>query len=131
MKHILTVIAISTLLLAGCAKEGLDGNATLVIKPQHHGDAIISTAAYADSVYIKFGVTEVPADPTHDYDAVFAGEVGEDHLHVENVKWGYYSLFCTGWDTTQNERVAGGIILEIKRKQREQEIEVIVPVSED
>src|SRR5687768_11280993 len=104
MKNILSSIAILTLLVAGCSKEGLDGNATLVIKPQHHEDPIISTAAYPDSVYIKFGVTEVPADPTHDYDAVFAGQVGADYIRVENFKWGYYSLYCTGWDTTQNER---------------------------
>lgn len=131
MKFLSAVIAVSLLFLAGCAKEGLDGEAILVVRPQHHGSAISSTAAYRDSVFIKFGVKEIPADPIHDYDAVVVGEVGEDHVHIENVKWGEYSIYCTGWDTTSNERVVGGVILKIRRKDRKDEQEVIVPVSED
>lgn len=130
MKKNISVLAITSFLFAGCAKEGLDGEATLVVKPAHHGDPISSTAAYRDSVFIKFDVTDVPADPTHDYDALVVGEVGEDHIHVENVKWGEYSIFCTGWDTAYNRRVTGGVAVKIKRKERNEEIVVNVPVTE-
>lgn len=132
MKYILSFLAAAALLFAGCAKEGLDGEATLVVKPEHHGSSIFSTAAYRDSLFIKFGVDEIPADPTRDYDVVLVGEVGENHIHVEHVKWGEYSLYCTGWDTTQNQRVVGGVIYKLKRKDRKSpEIDVVVPVSED
>lgn len=130
MKKLIPAIAILSLLFAGCAKEGLDGTATLVVKPAHHGSPISSTNAYKDSVFIKFGVTEVPSDPTNDYDHLVVGEVGEDHVHVVNVKWGEYSVYCTGWDTSLNERVTGGVAIKIKRKERKDEIVVNVPVTE-
>jgi hypothetical protein len=130
MKKVLSAIAIVSLFFAGCAKEGLDGDATLVVKPQHHGAAILSTMAYPDSVFIKFGVKDIPSDPTHDYDAVLAGEAGEDHIHVEHIKWGSYSVYCTGWDTTINQRVTGGLVTKIKRGDRKDEIDLEVPVTE-
>lgn len=133
MKRILSILAIASLFFAGCAKEGLDGEATFVVKPAHHGAAISSTSAYRDSVFIKFGVTEVPADPTHDYDAIIVGEVGEDHIHVEHPKWGDYSVYCTGWDTIgtpDQGRVSGGVLVKLKRKERKEEVIVDVPVTE-
>ncbi len=130
MKKVFSLFAMLSLLSLGCTKEGLDGDATLVVKPAHHGDPIISTVAYRDSVFVKFNVTEVPADPTRDYDALIVGEVGEDHIHVEHPTKGNYSIFCTGWDTSINERVTGGVTIEIKRKERKDEIVVNVPVTE-
>lgn len=131
MKQILSALVITSFLFAaGCAKEGLDGDATLVVKPAHHGSPIVSSSTYRDSVFIKFGVDEIPSDPTHDYDAVRVGEVGEDHIHIENVKWGDYSVYCTGWDATISQRVSGGILVNVKRKERKDEIVVNVPVTE-
>jgi len=127
--RIITFIA-TVVLIGGCAKEGLDGKATLIVKPAHHGDPIASSAAYRDSVFIKFGVTDTPADPTHDYDALVVGNVGEDFIRVENPRKGSYSVYCTGWDTAFNERVLGGVILEIKGKDKKSEIVVDVPVVE-
>jgi hypothetical protein len=130
MKYIFASVGIAAFLFSGCTKEGLDGEATLVVKPAHHGTPIVSSAAYRDSVFIKFDATEVPADPTHDYDALVVGEIGEDHIHVEHPTKGNYSIYCTGWDTTINERVTGGVTIEIKRKERKDEIVVDVPVAE-
>lgn len=130
MKKIISILAISACVLAGCAKEGLDGDATLVVKPAHHGTPIASTAAYQDSVFIKFGVTEIPSSPTTDYDELIVGAVGEDHIHIEHVKWGEYSVYCTGWDPGINQRVVGGVTVKIKRKDRKDEIVVDVPVVE-
>ena len=131
MKKIISIIAVAVFLFAGCAKEGLGGDATLAVFPQHHGAAIYSTATYKDSVFIKFNAKEIPADPTHDYDALFVGEVGENHIHCEELKWGDYSVFCTGWDTTINQRVKGGILTKIKRKDRKDEVDLEVPVTEE
>lgn len=130
MKNILFTFSALAILAFGCSKEGLDGDATLVIKPAHHGLAIASTVAYQDSVFIKFNVKDAPADPTHDYDALVVGTVGEDHIHIENVKWGDYFIYCTGWDTTINQRVEGGVAVKIKRSDRKDEIVVDVPVVE-
>src|ERR1044072_2700228 len=103
MKKTGILAALGVVFFCGCAKEGLGGDTTLVIFPQHHGRPIPSTGAYLDSVYVKFGAKEIPADPTHDYDAVFAGEVGEDHVHVEGLKRGDYYIYCTAYaDFIQN-----------------------------
>lgn len=129
-KMTFSILTISALVLAGCAKEGLDGDATLVVKPKHHGTSIASTAAYQDSVFIKFGAQEIPSDPTRDYDALIVGEVGDDFIRIENVKQGDYSIYCAGWDTSISERVTGGVIKKIKRSERKNEIELEVPVVE-
>lgn len=126
-----TLAGAALLLFSGCAKEGLDGDATLVVKPAHHGTPIVSTAAYKDSVFIKFGATEIPADPTRDYDAVIVGAVGEDFIRVEHLKWGYYTVYCTGWDTSINQRVTGGVKAQIERKERKLEMVLDVPVTEE
>jgi hypothetical protein len=133
MKKIVAAITLTALVVAGCKKEGLDGEATFVVKPAHHGTPIVSIAGYRDSVYIKFGVTEIPENPTTDYDAVFVGEIGENHIHVEHPKWGDYSVYCAGYDTTgtpDEGRVSGGVIVKLKRKQKAEEIIVEVPVTE-
>ena len=130
MKNVMWFAAVVLFFAFGCSKEGLDGDAILVIKPAHHGVAIVSTAAYQDSVFIKFNVKDAPSDPTHDYDALVVGVVGEDHIHIENVKWGDYFIFCTGWDTTINQRVFGGVAVSVKRSERKDEIVVDVPVVE-
>ena len=131
MKKLIVILTVPVLFFAGCAKEGLGGDATLVVFPQHHGAPISSSATYFDSVYVKFDTKEIPADPTHDYDAVFVGEAGEDHVHVEGLKWGNYSIYCAGWDTSINERVVGGVATKIKRGDRKDEIDLTVPVTED
>lgn len=130
-KTLLFIFALSAILFSSCAKEGLGGDATLAVFPKHHTTPIASTAAYSDSVFIKFDTKEIPADPIHDYDALFVGTVGETHVHCEGLKWGYYSVYCTGWDTTINQRVVGGVTIKIKRSERKNEIDLEVPVTED
>lgn len=131
MKKLIPAFLIAAAVWTGCAKEGLGGDATLVVRPQHHGVTIPNLVTYPDSVFIKFGVKEVPADPTHDYDALFVGEAGEDHVHCEGLKWGYYSVYATGYDSVGLYRVSGGVTLKIKRKDRDQEIDLNCPVTED
>lgn len=129
-KYIFASIGIATFFLSGCTKEGLDGDATLIVKLAHHETPIASTAAYRDSVFIKFDVTDVPLDPTRDYDELIVGEIGTDEIRVEHPTKGNYSIYCTGWDSVINDRVTGGLVIEITRKQRKDEILVNVPLVE-
>jgi hypothetical protein len=130
MKKFTFILALA-LVFASCSKEGLGGDATLLVTPEHHGDPIPSTAAYRDTVFIKFNAKEVPENPTQDYDAMFVGEVGATHVHCSGLKWGDYSVYITGYDTAFSDRVVGGLHIKIKRKERDQEISLTIPVAED
>jgi hypothetical protein len=93
-----------------CVYAGTGGNTTLVAKPQHHGEEILNRPSYPDTAYLKFNTQESPGTNAAAYDLVVAGEhMGEDHVEIENLKPGKYYIFMTGFDTTINERVFGGI----------------------
>ncbi|CAN5909508.1 hypothetical protein BH11BAC7_BH11BAC7_05750 [soil metagenome] len=136
-KHFKTIgfLAICLFAISSCKKAGIDGDATLVVFAKHHGTIIPNHASYPDSVYVKFNAKDLSNDPTHDYDAVFVGEAGEDHIHCEGLHAGTYFLYVTGWDTTLNpplgQRVSGGISVKIKHSERKEEIDTDVPVTED
>ena len=129
-----TVAAAFFFAIQSCNKAGTDGSATIVAFPQHHGRAIPNYNGYPDSIYVKFNTQDLPSDPTHNYDVVYVGEVGEDHVHCTNLHSGNYYLYATGWDTTLNpptgQRVSGGIAVKIKYGQRKKEIDQDVPVTE-
>ena len=131
-KHFKTfgIFALCIFAASACKRAGTDGDATLVVFPQHHGRTIPNHAGYPDSVYVKFNAQELPTNPTQNFDVVFVGEVGEDHVHCEHLHTGNYFLYATGWDTTINQRVTGGESIKIKYKDRKQEIDVNVPVTE-
>lgn len=109
--------------------SGTGGELTIVAKPQHHGDPILNQLGYMDSAFVKFNTQNFPgADPLL-YDAIFVGEdVGEDHVHLDSIKPGKMFIFMTGWDTTINQRVFGGI--PINTSQKTGELDVVVPVVE-
>jgi hypothetical protein len=133
MTNSIKTIALSALCLfaiASCKRAGTDGDAILVVFPKHHGTPILNQSAYLDTVYVKFNSKDLPTDPTHDYDAIFVGEAGEDHVHCAGLHTGTYYLFVTGFDTTINERVTGGMSVKIKYKERKEEIRLDVPVVE-
>jgi hypothetical protein len=133
MKKYFKTIGIFTLSIfafSACKRAGTNGDATLVVFPQHHGRTIPNHAGYPDSVYVKFNAKDLPENPTQNFDVVFVGEVGEDHVHCEGLHTGNYFLYATGWDTTINERVTGGESVKIRYKDRKQEIDVNVPVTE-
>lgn len=124
------LLALVLAAISSCKKAGTDGDAILVVFAKHHGTIIPNQALYLDTVYVKFNTQDLPADPTHDYDAIFVGEAGEDHVHMEGLHTGKYFLFVTGWDTSINARVFGGIAVKIKWKDRKKEIDIDVPVVE-
>lgn len=133
MKKIVTTIALLSFVLIGtpsCNKAGTDGEATLVVFAQHHGRTIPNKVGYPDSVFVKFNTQELPADPTHNYDALFVGEEGEDHIHCTSLHTGKYYLYATGWDTVINSRVTGGMAVKITHSQKKKEIDINLPVTE-
>lgn len=92
-----------------CDEAGTGGSITIVAFPQHHEKPIISQPNYLDSAFVKFNTQIFPGTTPSDYDLVLAGEEGEDHVHIENLKCGDYYIYMTGWDTSINQRVTGGI----------------------
>ena len=136
-KNLFFLSSVFILLTFACNKNddcvaGSGGGVTIAAFPQHHGKPIYSNAkpGYPDSAFVKFSppsnfiVTSNPAD----YDLVIAGEEGEDHVHIQNLKCGDYLIYMTGWDTSINQRVVGGIPYSFS--QTSGEIDVNVPVSE-
>jgi len=131
-------LTISFLLFSfSCSKKddcvaGAGGAVTIAAFPQHHGKPIYNDAkpGYPDSAFVKFSpssnfvITSNPAD----YDLIFTGDSGEDHVHIQNLKCGDYIIYMTGWDTSINQRVSGGIPYSFS--QTSGEIDLDVPVTE-
>jgi len=111
-----------------CEYGGTGGSTTIVAKPEHHGNPIISKIGWVDSAFVKFNTQDSPGSSPANYDLVVAGEEGEDHVHIENMKPGKYYIFMTGYDSTSIERVSGGIPVTIT--QASGEVDVVVPVTE-
>ncbi|MBL0342360.1 MAG: hypothetical protein IPP71_16510 [Bacteroidetes bacterium] len=108
---------------------GKGGAVTFVLKPQHHGEPIPSTAAYPDSAFIKFNVSEFPGDNPALYDLVVVGTDGAFEVNVDSMKCGKYFIFMTGFDASIAERVKGGIPVTISIETGTKVINI--PVTED
>lgn len=122
---ILTVVTVATTLLVACKKNSDGGKATIAALPAHHGQPIFGATAY-----IKFGATELPSDPTTNYDLKIVGEVKENHVHIEELRYGKYYVYMTGYDSTIKQVVKGGLPVHIKYSERKKEIDLNVPVTE-
>ncbi len=92
-----------------CKYAGTGGNTTILAKPEHHAVPIISKIGYVDSAFVKFNTQNSPGTNASSYDLVIAGEAGEDHVHIPNLKPGKYYIMMTGFDSTIVQRVSGGI----------------------
>jgi len=112
-----------------CDNAGTGGSKTIVAFPQHHTKPIFSQANYVDSAFVKFNTQDFPGTSASDYDLVIAGEVGEEHVHIENLKCGDYFIYMTGFDSSINQRVKGGIPYHVDEN-APTEIDLNVPVSE-
>ncbi len=98
-------------IFSSCSKEnaGLGGEVILKLFPEHHAKAITSQNNYPDTAFLKFNTKEFPGDGADLYDAFFIGLSGESFVRTAGLKKGQYFIYMTGWDTTINQRVAGGI----------------------
>lgn len=111
-----------------CKYAGTGGNTTIIAKPEHHGVPIISKIGYVDSAFVKFNTQNFPGTSASSYDLVIAGEEGENHVHIPNLKPGKYYILMTGFDSTIVQRVSGGIPYILT--QTSGEVVVTVPVTE-
>ncbi len=118
-----------------CKKAGLGGDNTVAVFPQHHGKAIPSHPTwsgdplnYRDTIYVKYNATELPGTKPGDFDRIFIGEAGEEHVHLKGLQKGKYYLYAVGWDTSISQRVKGGHSLELK--ELTSDIDFNVPVTE-
>jgi|ERR1051326_2043576 hypothetical protein len=135
MKKILILFAAMLFIYSSCKKPGLGGDNTVVAFPQHHTKPIFSHPTwpgdpvnYCDTIFVKFNASELPGTKPKDYDRIFIGEAGEEHVHIHGLEKGKYFLYGVGWDTSINQRVTGGIAIELKQLTAETEIDV--PVTE-
>ncbi len=93
-----------------CAYGGIGGNVTIVAKPAHHGEPIISgTQGHPDSLFIKFNAIDFPGSDAALYDLRIEGDDGHDHVEFSGLKPGKYYLYMTGFDSSGQYFVKGGI----------------------
>jgi hypothetical protein len=110
-----------------CLYGGTGGDVTVAAFPKHHGVEIFSTdSAHLDSAYVKFNATNSPGTSPSSYDLAIAGEVGENHVHIEGLKKGKYFIMMAGYDTSISQRVFGGAALEITQSSGEIDLNVAV-----
>lgn len=134
MKQLLVFsLALTTgIYFGGCngddCEAGDGGSLTIVATLKHHTMVIPNQTTYSDSVFVKFNADELPGTQASDYDKIFVGEAGEDHVHLAGLKCGDYYLYAVGYDTTINERVTGGIPFSTDVESGE--VDVNIPVTE-
>ncbi|MEO6901620.1 MAG: hypothetical protein ABI315_00525 [Bacteroidia bacterium] len=127
LKKILFVflLAITSMLLNSCHKEGLGGNASISGLVKHH-DALIPNA----TVYIKYGVTEFPGTDVSVYDASVVADTKANYEFVSLYK-GDYFIYGVGIDVnggvSNSFPVTGGISIKIKHNKA---YSIDVPVTE-
>lgn len=122
-KTMIAVIAIVA--MASCKKEGTGGEATVATIVSHHSKVIPMA-----TVYVKYGTKDFPGDDVSKYDDSKVCDK-EGHVHFKGLQKGDYYFYGVGYDSSISAIVKGGVPLKITRKQRKEEIELGVPVTED
>lgn len=122
----IAVIATLVLFINACKKNTTGGKTKIAIYPAHHGKQIKGA-----TVYVKFNATDMPSNPTSNYNMVVVGDTDEEHVHIEGLRYGKYYFYVVGFDPEINETVVGGAPLTIKWKDRKEDIHFDVAVSED
>ncbi len=127
MKKTITTILLATAIFVApsCKKSSTGGEVKIAAFPEHHGKSI-----YGATVYIKFGASDLPSNPTTNYDMKVDGEANEEHVHIEGLRYGKYYLYSVGYDSSIHMPVTGGVAVKVKWKERKQELDIKVPVTE-
>jgi hypothetical protein len=107
---------------------GTGGNVEIAAFPKHHGMEIFSNDSARDSAFVKFNTSDFPGTNRTLYDLAIAGDSGEEHVHIPGLKRGKYFIYMTGFDTHINQKVSGGIPVEITKTSGE--VDIDVPVTE-
>jgi hypothetical protein len=124
MKNILNgalalIITVSIITAASCKKSEDDptcnasgsGNVDIVVFALHNGDTLINPASHTDSALVKFNATTSPGTSPSDYDKVYLGDAGEDHIHLTNLSCGTYFIYRTAYDSASGNRYAGTAVV--------------------
>jgi len=126
---IYTTLFISLLTLgatfSSCKKNGTGGKASLHIQIAHH-----SVPINGATLYIKFGAQDMPSNPITDYDLKLLASQTDSHIQVENLRPGDYYLYAVGFDPAVNQTLEGGIPVKIKWKERKENIDVNLAITE-
>ncbi len=85
---------------------GTGGSTQIVVRATINGVPVINTDGN-DTAYVKFGATQFPGYNPASYDAVYAGEEGEDHIHLKGLQCGSYYILRTSYDTLRKRRFTG------------------------
>ena len=112
MKTIIKIITLAVIITVGifsCKKGDTGGKAEIHAKISHHSSPI-----NASTVYVKFDTQEMPANPTSDYDLKVDGEATDNHVHIEDLRYGEYYLYAVGFDNAIGQTVKGGVPITIK-----------------
>ena len=127
MKKINLSIALVIILitLISCKKNNTGGEAVIVTYPQFNGKNVFGATAY-----IKFGATSAPSDPVSNYNLKIVGEPKEEHIHIEDMRYGKYYVYTVGYDSLTHQTVRGGMGIEIKWSDRKKEKDLIIPVTQ-
>ena len=104
----------------------MGGKTKIIINTSHHGSTI-----YGATVYVKFNATDLPSDPTNNYDLKIVGNPLEEHIHIDGLRYGQYYFYAVGFDPNISATVIGGAPLTIKWKERKNSINFDLAVSED
>ncbi|MCW3077826.1 MAG: hypothetical protein JWO32_2435 [Bacteroidetes bacterium] len=130
MKHKFIALLVTFIFFSSCKKNGLGGDATVVVFLKHHGRIIKNHIGYPDTVFVKFKATDLPGTTPDKFDTYFVGEEGEDHIHCVGLKPGKYYFYGVGMDSAGPYRVNGGVAIKISWSQRKKEIDTDLAVSE-
>ncbi|MGZ3898860.1 MAG: hypothetical protein ACXVNM_02605 [Bacteroidia bacterium] len=132
MKNKITLVLLTVILgiSISCKKNGLGGDATVVVFMKHHGNIIKNHVGYPDTIFIKFKATDLPGTTPDKFDTYFVGEAGEDHIHCVGLRPGKYYFYGVGMDSTGPYRVKGGVAIKINWSERKKEIDTDLAVTE-
>ena len=108
-----------------CRKNDTGGDASIIIHTAHHESNVKGA-----TVYVKFDAWEMPADIAANYDLKVTAEQDGDHIHITGLRYGNYYLYAVGYDSTTSQNVYGGVPVTIAWKERNNEIEIHIPVTE-
>lgn len=124
--NLITILLAATFIVfTSCKKNSGGGKAEIHAKIYNKGTEINHS-----DLYVKFGTTEQPSDPTRNYDIMEHGEETDNHVHVEDLRPGKYYLYAIGVNTLTGKNVKGGASVEIKWKDRKNTLEVPIETVE-
>lgn len=109
------LFVVISLALSSCKKNGTGGKASLHVLVYHNAIPINNSV-----VYVKFGARAQPSDPKNNYDLKVEGEPDENHVHVEDLRYGNYYLYAVTYDSLTNTFYEGGLATTITWGERKE-----------